>query len=193
MGASDGKGGYALLVANTGKSALSWTLPLPDGTALDKLVVTLYTASDALSSTQVSSTAGDVTIPAESVQFARLAPIGTGFNASASSSGSASQLTLTARLNIAAADRGKSGQVYVGALFGGKLYLLSGGSWQAWSNGSLPAYYSGTLADTLDIPLLSGADARAAAGAQVYLGYGLSETDMTANGKYKPVFTLPEK
>ncbi len=192
MGAGDAKGGYALLLANTGTAAKTWTATLPDGSTLDKQAVTLYTVSDALGVTQVAAPYGEVTIPAESAQLAVFSPIGSGFAATASASGSAASLSLTVRLTPASADQGKTGNIYIGALLGGKFYLLNRGYWQAWSGGALPVWYTGTLGGT-EAVLLSAADARALAGAQVYVGYGQSEADMLSNGKFRLVYTLPAK
>lgn len=192
MGAGDGKGGYALLVANTGSTAKTWTATLPDGSALDKQVVTLYTVSDALGTTQVAVPAGDVTIPAESAQLAVFSPLGSGFSATASATGSAASLDLKVRLTVAQADQGKTGNIYIAAVLGGKLYLLNRGYWQAWSGGALPIWQTATLS-SMEAVLLAGADIRPAAGAQIYVGYGTNEADMLNNAKYRLVYTVPGK
>jgi len=111
---------------------------------------------------------------------------------SASDSGTAHNLKLTARVVPSGEDTGHSGKVYLGArLPDNSWYFLSHGGFQRWSGGEPPAYHSGVL-DALTIPVLDGSlDVSALRGTDFYLGYGLSLADMLAKGKLSKVGVIP--
>lgn len=108
---------------------------------------------------------------------------------SASASGTDERPTLTASLQVADADAGQSGSIYLAAYLQGAWFVHDGAGWRPWQGGALPAYASGTLADR-SIEVARDLDASALAGTQVFLGYGRDETDMFANGKYALVHTV---
>lgn len=109
---------------------------------------------------------------------------------SATASGAASNLTLTASLGIGDADVGQPGKVYLAADTGGGWFVHNGASWVPWSSGTLPVYSAGTLTSR-GIEVARNTDLSALGGTQVYVGYGRSESDMLANGKYGLVYTVP--
>ncbi len=108
----------------------------------------------------------------------------------ATAAGSTYNLTLTASLSVADADAGHSGNIYLVANVGSAWYVHNGTTWVAWSSGPLPAYAAGTLADR-SIEALRNVDMSALGGTTIYLGYGLTENDMLANGKFGLIYTVP--
>lgn len=191
MGVTDGNGKYAFIIANIGNSAKTWSLTLPNGSTLAATPLTLYTASDALSSFQISSPGSEITLPAESVQLALIATSSAGIDARASASGSSSNLTLAAQVRPSISYVGESAQAFVVAQVGDSWYFLGNSGWQGWSGGDIPTYFAGTLPAVLNIPLFSNADLRSLGGTKVYVGYGFSATDMLNNSLYRLIYTLP--
>ncbi len=108
---------------------------------------------------------------------------------SATASGTTSDLTLTASLSIGDADVGRNGNVYLAAYTGSAWFVHNGSSWVSWSGGSLPAYAVGPLTNR-SIEVVRNTNLSALVGTQVYVGYGLSESDMLTNGKYGLVYTV---
>lgn len=102
----------------------------------------------------------------------------------------ANQLELTANIAIAESDRGKAGNIYIGALVGQQWYFLSGGNWVAWQAGAIPVYRQGALADAA-VVLSGGSDLSGLIGTQIYAGYGTDEFDMLAKNNYSAVYTIP--
>lgn len=102
----------------------------------------------------------------------------------------ANQLDLTANVTIAESDRGKAGNIYIGALVGQQWYFLSGGNWVPWQAGAIPIYRQGALADAA-VALSGGSDLSGLIGTQIYAGYGTDEFDMLAKNNYSAVYTIP--
>lgn len=109
---------------------------------------------------------------------------------SATASGAASNLSLTANLSIGDADVGQTGKVYLAADTGGGWFVHNGAGWVSWSSGTLPVYSTGVLASR-SIEVVRNTDLSALGGTQVYVGYGRTESDMLASGKYGLVYTVP--
>lgn len=108
---------------------------------------------------------------------------------SATVSGTTSNLTLTANLSIGDADVGQPGNIYLAANTGNAWFVHNGASWVSWSGGPLPVYAVGPLTSR-SIEVVRNADVSALVGTQVYVGYGLSESDMLANSKYGLIYTV---
>lgn len=108
---------------------------------------------------------------------------------SASTSGTNGRPTITASLQLADADAGQQGSVYLAAYTQGGWFAHDGARWQLWQGGALPAYASGMLTNR-SIEVVRDLDAAAFAGTQIYLGYGRHEADMLANHKYALVHTV---
>jgi len=107
----------------------------------------------------------------------------------ASTSGTNERQTITASLQVADADAGQQGSIYLAAYAQGVWFVHAGADWQPWLGGALPAYASGMLTNR-SIEVVRDLDAAAFAGTRVYLGYGRNETDMFANGKYALIHTV---
>lgn len=107
-----------------------------------------------------------------------------------SSSGTLKALNLSVALTPDTAVSGQKGNIYVAANLGGSWYFKTPSGWQAWSSGSaLPVYASGTLT-AQTVPVLAGdVDLSGMVGAQIYVGYGTSDSDMSGNARFAKVYT----
>lgn len=114
------------------------------------------------------------------------------FQITGSSSGSIAQLTVNAQVQVAPADTGTQGAVYVAAkLFGIWAFEKSDTSWAVWDGTSPPAtYFQGTLG-AHHIAVVNGLDLRAFPDVQFYVGYGRDFDDMVLGGKYASIATAP--
>lgn len=111
------------------------------------------------------------------------------FDFTATASGNLSALSLTANAQVATADAGKNGNFYVGRLLNSQWTLHNGNAWVAYSGGAIPVYSSGVLSSR-QIQVLSNENVQALVGAQIFVGYGLNESDLLSNGKYEAVHTI---
>lgn len=108
---------------------------------------------------------------------------------SATASGTTNNLTLTANLNISDADVGRNGNMYLGFNFQQTWYFNNGAGWVRFDSGALPIYAAAPLANrTIDV--VRNVDLSSVVGGQLYVGYGLTESDMLANAKYGMVYTV---
>lgn len=108
---------------------------------------------------------------------------------SATVSGSTQHLNLTAHYRVADADLGRAGRYYLAFLYQNQWNFNNGTTWQTWSGGALPSVADAVLADRSSV-VASDLDASTVVGGQLYLGYGLSESDMLSQGKYALVYTI---
>lgn len=113
---------------------------------------------------------------------------------SATSSGTTNNLTLTANLNVADADAGKNGNVYLGATYDNTWFFHNGTGWVQFNGGAGPVYAAAPMANRA-IEVLRDADVSGLVGLQLYVGYGLTENgapenDMMANNKFGMVYTV---
>jgi hypothetical protein len=110
--------------------------------------------------------------------------------ATGTESGGNTNLSLSANLNIAAADIGRTGNTYVAALLsGGQLFFLTPSGFVQYSGGALPAYSTGALSNR-SITILSGANVSPFHGAIVFAGYGINDADLITNSKYNAIHTV---
>lgn len=120
---------------------------------------------------------------------AAAAPVATPYAFSAVASGTAAALTLDARITIASADLNATGDIFLAFRSGGSWFLNNGTGWTPWRGGALPVYYHGPLADRT-INIAAGADTSALAGGSIIAGYGRSELEMLASGRYSVIHTF---
>ncbi|MCX7175930.1 MAG: ice-binding family protein [Proteobacteria bacterium] len=108
---------------------------------------------------------------------------------SATASGTTSNLTLTATLNIADADVSRNGNIYLAFNFNRQWFFNNGAGWVLFNGGIAPIYLTAPLANrTVDV--VRNADMSGLVGGQLYAGYGLTENDMLVNGKFGLVYTV---
>lgn len=129
--------------------------------------------------------------PAANDLAARLAAGGAAatanFTVTGNASGSPSNLTLKATLQVAPEDVGKPGEVYAIATLPGMAFFKDPkGAWSLWTGGGFPAYFKGALG-THAVDIVAGMDTSKLQGLAFYLGYGLDQNDMLAKGKYSQV------
>jgi serpin B len=125
-----------------------------------------------------------IVITTQSMAVAAASP---SFNAT--TSGSTTAMTITASLTVSDADRGQVGNLYLLASLNGAWIASTPRGWQPWAGGTLPVHASGVLTDQT-IEVARGLDTSTLAGTVLYLGYGLNESDMLANAKYRQVLRI---
>lgn len=108
---------------------------------------------------------------------------------SITASGSTNNLSLIANINVADADVGKNGNVYLAFLYQQQAFFNNGSQWLAYSGGNVPVYSSGALSSR-SIDVIRNADMSMLVGGEIYVAYGLSENDMFSNGKFAKVYTI---
>ena len=108
---------------------------------------------------------------------------------SVSAVGTTNNLTLTGTVNVADADLGLMGNYYVGFNFENSWLFLTPEGWVAHSTGPYPVFETSALQGGTAV-LLTNADVTSFVGGQLYLGYGLTESDMLNNAKYALVYTV---
>lgn len=108
-------------------------------------------------------------------------------SASPTASGPLTARILAVTVKPALAELGTTRQVFVAAVVGPRFYFLTPAGWQVWSSGSFPVYASGAFA-AQTIQVLDGSlDLSGVVGAQIYVGYGVDDAEMLANGRYAMV------
>lgn len=107
---------------------------------------------------------------------------------SSTTSGSTNSLSLYANINVSDADAVKNGNIYLAYTFEGVVYFSDGTSWLPYSAGQLPIYTSGPLTNRI-VQIVRDTDMSPLIGGQLFVGYGLNESDMLLNKKYAMVFT----
>lgn len=117
------------------------------------------------------------------------------FDVIARASGGNTALTLDFDVNMATADVGNAGSVYLIAAYPisatNMLWLTHNGSaWAVWNGGAVPAYFTGKLPSKQSIPILRGNDVQALAGLQLYAGYGTDAPDMLSKGHIKLAYAI---
>lgn len=114
------------------------------------------------------------------------------FSATASVSGTTSNLTLSAIIKIPTAEVGTTGGLYVVVYIPGLgLYAETASGWQVVTSvASIPAYSTTTLASSHTIPIVSNANLTSIIGSMVFAGYGANATDLVNNNKNSLIYTV---
>lgn len=106
--------------------------------------------------------------------------------------GPPSKLTVTATVQVAPADAGKNGVIYVMANIENMWFFKGAdGSWALWNGGPFPAPYLQGVLGGHAIPVVENMDLGLFPGTEFYVGYGLDQADMVANGKYRKLAASP--
>lgn len=108
---------------------------------------------------------------------------------SASPSGTTDNLSLSISIKVADADVGLDGKYYVGFNYNTDWYFNTPEGWVLYGSNPVPIYASGLLS-TINTSLFANLDMSSVIGAQLYIGYGLSESEMVANARYAQVYTI---
>lgn len=108
---------------------------------------------------------------------------------SASTTGTTNNLTLTATVNVADADVGRTGNYYAGFNFGSSWYFLTPQGWTSFNSGAVPVLATTTL-NSGSAVLFANTNLSSYVGAKLYIGYGLTESDMINNAKHALVYTV---
>lgn len=115
-----------------------------------------------------------------------------GFYFSGRARGIKRAFTLDGIYRPAAADVGRSINVYLVAILGGNWFVRDATTWTLWTPGSaLPVFATVTAGSGMsEINVITDLDVSGLAGVPVFMGYGTSEADMLANGKYGLIHTF---
>jgi len=161
----------------------SWA-PFPDATMSGMTVRTPLDVTYANGMLYVATQGGGV------YRYGSLPSASAAYSIAGTASGTLRARTLAVTVQPTLAELGASRQIFVVAVLGTQVVVLSPTGWQAWSGGSLAAYLSGPMA-TQTIRIFDGSiDLSAVAGARVYVGYGTNEAEMVASGRYALVHTV---
>lgn len=117
--------------------------------------------------------------------FKAFAPV-----AYANTSGTNSKLSVTANINVDNSHAGKTGNIYVLAVFQGLIFVHNGSTWLAWNGGTLPAYASDVALTDRGIKILDGLDVSSLTGTTIYVGYGRDQNDLVSTQAYNIVHTI---
>ncbi len=112
--------------------------------------------------------------------------------AAVASQGTSQNLTLDANVNGAGGTyAGKTGNIYVAALYQGSIYFHNGSTWVVWSNGAMPPYATGVaLSQDRTVPIVKDMDVSGLKGLTVLVGYGENESDMMDNSVWSTIYPL---
>lgn len=101
--------------------------------------------------------------------------------------------SVTATIQPDAAEVGRTVSIWMAAVSGGTTYVRDGADWIPFAGGPFPvAINSVTLSASTPITVISGFDIFQFPGAELYVGYGATETDMrTSPGKLAKIYTVP--
>lgn len=196
LAAEDSGGARAVLIANPQAGSTSIGLSFADGKTLADYWVSISSVTDAVSGLATSAMTGttsatQVTVPAQSTVLVRLTPKANVFASSATASGGLSAHTVTLNATLAAADVGTAGSIHVAALIGSTWYAYNGRSWATWTTGPLPAVFQGDLPPAFSITPVAGQDLRGLSGTAIYIGYGSSVDEMLAARRYRLAYLVP--
>jgi len=111
---------------------------------------------------------------------------------SAQASGTLNSLTLSVSVSIADSDIGKDGNYYIVYKNNDAWFAHNGSQWVEYASGVLPTYATGALVSS-SLVLAQDIDLSEIIGAQLYIGYGLTENDMLENEKYALVYTVTQE
>lgn len=107
------------------------------------------------------------------------------------STGTNKDLSLTANINVDNSNAGKTGNIYVVAIYQGSVFAHNGTTWVAWNGTTtLPAYAANVSLADRSINVLDKLDASSIVGATVLVGYGHDQDDLINNKTYEVVHTV---
>jgi len=104
--------------------------------------------------------------------------------------GQTNRLALSTNLNIADADLGKIGKIFLAFQHDNTWLFNNGSGWVSAGAEGIPAFAAGPLADQT-IAVWQDQDMSSLVGGQLYVGYGVDERDMAANNKFAMVYDVP--
>lgn len=107
------------------------------------------------------------------------------------STGNNKDLSLTANINVANSHAGKTGNIYVVAIFQGSIFAHNGSAWVAWNGTTtLPAYASNVALTDRSINVLDKLDVSSIVGTTILVGYARDQDDLINTRAYDVVHTV---
>lgn len=107
-----------------------------------------------------------------------------------SASGSLSALNLRATITPRVEDSNKYVNLYIGARVGNQWFLRSGSDWVPWLGGALPVFHSMLANGSFNFVIGQNVNVSGLVGTEIYVGYGLNDTDLLDNQKYGLIHTI---
>lgn len=108
----------------------------------------------------------------------------------ANTTGTNSNLTMTANVNVANSHAGRTGNIYVAAIYQGAVYFNNGSTWVLWTSGPFTPYASNVTLGDRSINVLSNLDVSGLTGAIVLVGYGQNDQDLLNSSAFETVHTV---
>ena len=106
-------------------------------------------------------------------------------------SGTNKGLSLTANINVDNSHAGKTGNIYVVAIFQGSIFAHNGTSWVAWDGvATLPAYATNVSLTDRSIDVLDKLDVSSIVGTTILVGYARNQDDLINTKAYDVVHTV---
>lgn len=107
------------------------------------------------------------------------------------SSGGNKGLSLTAGINVDNSHAGKTGNIYVVAIYQGSVFAHNGTTWVPWNGtATLPAYAANVSLSDRNINVLDKLDVSSIMGTTIVVGYGRDLQDLLDNKTYEVVHTV---
>jgi len=108
----------------------------------------------------------------------------------ANATGTNRSRSVSANINVANSHAGRTGNIYVAALFQGAVYFNNGSGWVPWTSGTFPAYASNVSLADRSVNVLSNLDVSSLVGAIILVGYGRDQNDLINSAAYETVYTV---
>ncbi|MBI5936450.1 MAG: hypothetical protein HY850_01220 [Betaproteobacteria bacterium] len=107
------------------------------------------------------------------------------------SSGTNKDLSLTANINVDNSHAGKTGNIYVVAIYQGWVFVHNGSTWVSWDPATtLPAYATNVSLSDRSINVLDKLDVSSLVGTTILVGYARDQDDLINNKAYEVVHTV---
>ncbi len=107
------------------------------------------------------------------------------------STGTDKDLSLTANINVDNSHAGKTGNIYVVAIFQGSIFAHNGTAWVAWDGvTTLPAYATNVALTDRSINVLDKLDVSSIVGTTILVGYARDQDDLINTKAYDVVHTV---
>lgn len=108
----------------------------------------------------------------------------------ANTTGTNSSLSMTANVNVANSHAGRTGNIYVAAIYNGAVYFNNGSAWVPWASGAFTTYASNVALSDRSVDVISKLNVSGLVGAVILVGYGQNDQDLLNSSAYETVYTV---
>lgn len=99
-------------------------------------------------------------------------------------------LSMTANINVANSHVGRTGNIYVAAIYQGAIFFNNGSTWGLWTGGAFTPYASNVTLSDRSVNVLANLDVSGLIGAVILVGYGQGDQDLLNSSAYEIVHTV---